>query len=88
MIIALKVSSTVSLSWPQAVLVKASRTWRRLGALAAISETCGVKVNMGSNVTPRILGFLMVVTGMLFIEIGGSAFTTVHRRVPSTFFTC
>ena len=39
LMMALKVRSMVSLSWPQDVPVRAYRTWRRLDALPAISVT-------------------------------------------------
>ena len=62
-----KVRRMVSLSWPQDVPARAFRTWRRLDALAAMSETWGVKVNKGSKVTPKIFGFLSVGTGTLLM---------------------
>ena len=72
---ALYVVRMVSLSWPQVVPVRAFSTCRRLDALAAMLVTCGVKVNRGSNITPRILGFLLVGTGVLLMVTDGSAFT-------------
>ena len=73
---ALKVRSMVSLSWSQDIPLRAFRTWRRLDVLAAVSVTCGVKVNIGSN---NILGFLLVGTGILLMKKAGSAFTWLVR---------
>ena len=78
---ALNVNRIVSLSWPQEVPARALRTWSRLEALAVMSARWGVKVNSGSKVTPRILGFLLVGTGTLSMVIRGLAFTWLVQGV-------
>ena len=46
-----------------------------------MSARWGVKVNSGSKVTPRILGFLLVGTGTLSMVIRGLAFTWLVQGV-------
>ena len=53
------------MSWPHEVPASAFMTWSLLVALAEMAEMWGEKVNIVSNVTPRILGVLSRGTGEL-----------------------
>ena len=63
--------------------VRVFKALRRLDFLAAISVTCTEKVSKGSNVTPRILGFLLVGTGILMMEMTHLAFIWQVQGVKS-----
>ena len=55
-----------SLEWPYVVCVSALRTFRRCLALVLMSVVCGLNVIILSKVTPRILGVLLMGSGVLF----------------------
>jgi len=60
----------VRVSWdlPQVVEVRAFRTEIDFLAFSAVREICSEKLSLGSKVTPRTLGFLLVGMVMLFME--------------------
>src|SRR6516225_9642607 len=62
----------VRVSWdlPQVVEVRAFKTEIDFLAFSAVREICSEKLSLGSKVTPRTLGFLLVGMVMLFMESG------------------
>jgi len=57
----------VSFCLPQAVEVSAFTTLSDLSAFSLVILMCSEKFSLGSNVTPRILGFLTVGISVLLI---------------------
>ena len=57
----------VSFCLPQAVEVSAFTTLSDLSAFSLVILMCSEKFSLGSNVTPRILGFLTAGISVLFI---------------------
>ena len=66
-VIALHVVMSVSFCLPQAVDVSAFTTLSDLSAFSLVILMCSAKLSFGSNVTPRILGFLTVSMSVLLI---------------------
>jgi hypothetical protein len=62
------VMSRVLLSWPHVMPQTAFKRFSRCEHFAAMATMCCLKVNWGSKVTPRILGYWLIGMSMPFME--------------------
>ena len=67
LVIALYVVSNVSFVFPQCVVVSDFRMFTVFLAFVTVFCMCCEKVNFGSNVSPSILGVVVVGSGVLFM---------------------
>jgi len=81
--IVLYVRASVSLSLPQELPARVLRTLFLACNLFLTFVACRLNVNSGSNVTPRIFGFLLIGTGVLSMWMSNGVLTSFVQSVKS-----